>query len=183
MRAALIAIMVLLLPAALFAGQTIGIWFDYRAGMTYSPMPHESFVGYVYADNANCYISGIEFALSPIPPTVYYDGYEVPEGALSIGDPIVGVGISYFPPLNGYYPGYNELCKLHFTAEEDWCYQYGGTLVNVPLQIIPHPETGFVRGTCYPENNFFDLTGLMSYLCPEGIGTKPASWGAIKSLF
>jgi hypothetical protein len=185
MRAALIAIMVLLLPAALFASQTMGIWFDYRAGMTYSPMPHESFVGYVYADNAGCYLNGVEFGVSGLPPAVYYDGFDVPEGSLVIGDPIAqgGVAITYFPPLNGYFPGYNELCRLFFTAEEDWCYLYGGGLINVTLSIVPHAETGLIQGACFPESNLINFIGLTSYLCPHEIGVKTQSWGAIKSLF
>ena len=187
MRAALIAIMVLLLPAALFAsGPTIGIWFDYRVGMSYSPMPHESFVGYVYADNAGCYLNAVEFGVSPLPPSVYYDGFEVPEGSLVIGDPVTqgGVAITYFPPLNGYYPGYNELCKLYFTAEEDWCTDFGGTLWQVPLAIVPHVETGLVQGACFPEGNLINFIGLTSIICPEHpISVETRSWGAIKSLF
>jgi hypothetical protein len=185
MRAALIALIVVIFPAALFANPLMGIWFDYRAGMTYSPAPHESFVGYVYADNVACYLSAVEFAVSPLPPTIYYDGFTVPEGSLLIGDPITqaGVSITYFPPLNGFFPGYNELCKLYFTAEEDWCYQYGGTLVNLPLAIIPHAETGLIQGACFPEGNLFEFTGLTSILCPHEIGVKNESWGAIKSLF
>jgi hypothetical protein len=188
MRAALIAIMVLLLPAALLASQTMGIWFDYRAGMVYDPAPHESFVGYVYADNAGCYLNAVEFGVSPLPAGIFYDGFVVPEGSLVIGDPVqgvlgvVGVSITYFPPLNGYFPGYNELCKLYFTAEEDWCVPTG-TIVDFPLAIVPHAETGLIQGSCFPEGNLINFTGVTSVFCPCQIGVKTTSWGAIKNLF
>jgi hypothetical protein len=193
MRAALIALVVLLLPAALFAG-TVGIWFQvtpggYRSGgMDYSPAAHESFKAYVYVDNAGCYLNGVEFAVTPLPPTVYYDGMTVPEGSLFIGDPVTqgGVSITYFPPLNGYFPGYNLLCVLDFTAEEDWCLcgHPAGNLLNVPLQVVPHIETGMIRGACFPGGELIEFIGLKSVICPElPIGVKTQSWGAIKSLF
>jgi hypothetical protein len=192
MRAAIIALVVLLLllPAALFAtGPTIGIWFDWhRAGMTYSPIPHENFIAYVYANAAGCYLNAVEFGVSPLPPSIYYNGMTVPEGSLVIGDPIIngGTSITYFPPLNGYYPGYNELCKLYFQAEEDWCLcgTPAGTLLNVPLTVVPHAETGLIQGACFPVGNLIQFVGLKSVICPEKpIGVKPQSWGAIKSLF
>jgi hypothetical protein len=148
----------------------------------------DEFTAYVYVDNAGCYLNGVEFGISPLPAGIFYDGFTVPAGSLWIGDPVTqgGVAITYFPPLNGYFPGYNELCKLHYTAEEDWCEcgtPSGGHIINQPLRVVPHIETGAIRGACFPEGNLINFVGLTSTLCPYPISVKSRSWGAIKSLF
>ncbi len=187
MRAAIIAMMVLLLPAALLAaGPTMGIYFDYRVGMTHSPMPMEQFTGYVYADNSECYIDGVEFAVAP-PPGIELDtsNVVVPPGSIRVGNPLIDMSISYWPPLSGFYPGYNLLCELHFTALTNWCIWYGGTLIDAPLAIVPALYGGGILGSCWHEVEPFmiEFTGLTSILCPDFIGTEAKSWGAIKSLF
>jgi hypothetical protein len=183
MRAALIALVVLLLPAALSAG-TMGLYFTYTpVQMTYSPGPYEEFTAYVYLHNMECYVDAAEFKLN-LPAGISMSTFELPEGSLNLGDPIVGLSATYWPPLNGFYPGYDLLCTVYLYASR-WC---TGTSThylapNSVAAIVPEPEAGRLAVTCWPDNNIVDVTGLISYFCPEQIGTQDKSWGAIKSLY
>jgi len=56
-------------------------------------------------------------------------------------------------------------------------------LDDFPLVMGPHPETGFLRATYYPNNYYFYPVGLTSILCPVETATEEESWGAIKSLY
>lgn len=183
MRAAIVAMMILLLPAALLAGPTMGVYFSYNPGqMHYNPMPFEQFTGYVYGNAIGCYLNAVEFRVAT-PPGIVVTGFVIPEGSLSLGDPVSpGLSITYWPPMDGWNPGYNLLCKLNFLATQ-WCYSYGGTLMDAPLSIVPHLETGMIQGSCWPENTLFHFAPMTSIICPDLVATQDKSWGAIKSLF
>jgi hypothetical protein len=174
--------MILLLPAVLLAAPTIGVYFTYNAGqMHYSPMQFEQFYGYVYANSSECYLNAAEFEVC-YPPGIVQIGFEVPPGALFMGDPDTGIAISYWPPMDGWNPGYNLLCTLRLMAT-DFCYANGGGMADAHLSIYPHHETGLDQGSCWPENYLFPYIPLTSTICPTCIGTEPKSWGAIKSMF
>jgi len=183
MRVALIAMMILLLPAALFAGPAMGIYFTYNAGqMHYSPTANEMFTAYVYAQSTGCYLNAAEFEVC-YPPGILEIGWEVPAGALTLGsNPDTGISIAYWPPMDGWNPGYNLLCTIHLFAA-DWCSCTGGTLLDAPVTIVMHHETGLIQGSCWPENDLFEYTGLTSIICPGQYGVQETNWGAIKSLF
>lgn len=185
MRAALITLVVLLLPAALLATPTMGVYFTWTpVQMTYSPTPYEEFTGYVYLQNTECYVTAAEFRIDP-PAGIMLASFEIPPGSLNLGDPESGIAITYWPPLNGYYPGYNLLCTIGFVAMK-WCVGGGGggaTLQDAPVIILPHPETGRISTTCWPENMIFDVNPMTSIICPSQIGVHEKSWGAIKSLY
>jgi hypothetical protein len=188
MRAAIIAMLILMLPAALLAGQTMGVYFTGAPGqMWYSPAPFEYFKGYLYGHALNCQVSAIEFGLAmppgiilsnpdPLNPTAVL---EVPETSVVMGSLPYGVSVSYFPPLNGYYPGYNLLGAIWILALPDLICEGQ----NLPLQVIPHGDTGMLHEACYPENYLQPVIGLTSIICPDVIATEETSWGAIKSLF
>jgi hypothetical protein len=183
MRAALIATMILLLlPAALFAGPTMGVYFTYSpTQMHYSPMPFEQFYGYMYAHHTECYLNAAEYQLV-IPPGVVLMGWTLPAGSLELGGPLAGHSIAYWPPMDGWNPGYNLLCTYLFMAISS-CPATGGTILDAPIRIVPHPDTGLIQGSCWPENYLFEYTGLTSILCPELYSVQETNWGAIKSLF
>ena len=56
-------------------------------------------------------------------------------------------------------------------------------LADYPIVIGPHPGSGELWGTFYPDNETFPIIGLTSTLCPEFVGVESTSWGAIKSLY
>jgi hypothetical protein len=187
MRVALIAMMILLLPAALFAGPTMGVYFTYVPGaMVWNPdvppIPG-AIEAFIYAHNTACYLNAAEFALE-IPPGVIIFSYAPPVGALQLGSLPAGLSVAYWPPMDGWNPGYNLLCSMTLWAL-DGCafYGRGGTLSNLPLRVIPHPDTGLIQGSCWPENYLFEYTGMTSIICLDPVGVQETNWSAIKSLF
>jgi hypothetical protein len=182
MRVALIAMMILLLPAALFAGPTMGVYFTYAPGtMVWNPGPYEEIAAYVYVHNTGCYLNAAEFALE-LPPGIIIAEYNKPDGALELGSLPAGLSVAYWPPMDGWNPGYNLLCSMRLIAFQ-WCACKGGGLSNVALRVIPHPDTGLIQGSCWPQNDLITYTGLTSILCLDPVGVQETNWGAIKSLF
>lgn len=181
MRVALIAMMILLLPAALLAVPTVGVYFTYApTQMHYNPMPFEQFNGYMYAQSTGCYLNAAEYMLQ-IPAGVILMGWTLPAGSLELGNPLGGHSIAYWPPMDGWSSS-NLLCTFTFMAINS-CPATGGTMIDAPIRIVAHPETGLIQGSCWPENELFEYTGLTSILCPEQYGVQETNWGAIKSLF
>jgi len=188
MRFASIAFLALivLLPAGLWAGPTMGLYFDNPpAQLYYVPQQWEQFQGYVFGRDINCYLDAAEFMIQ-MPSGIALLSYEVPEGSLTLGDPQSGVSITYWPPQDGWNPGYNLLCTVQFlnVGDKCWC-PYGGTALDLVARIVPHPTGSGILGSCYPENSLFQFSGLYSVLCPSTLcmGTESASWGSIKSLY
>jgi len=160
------------------------MYFTYNPGqMTYSPTAYEEFSAYVYVQGMECYVSAAEFMVA-LPAGVSLTSFDIPEGSLSLGSPDAGVAITYWPPLNGYYPGYNYLCTLHLLATR-WCTGTSSHKLgpDAPATIVASPESGLLAVTCWPENFIVPVNGLTSYFCPDLIGTHDRSWGAIKSLY
>jgi len=187
MRSIIAAMIFLLLcaPAAVSAQGTIGLYFTFNNGqMHYWPSQYDEFEGYVYSHAVPCDLGAVEFRVV-LPAGVVLVICTYPPGGLNIGDPIHGLSIAYWPPLN---PGYNLLCTLRFFALSS-CVSSGGTIIDAPIRIRPHPATGFARYTCrtitagqseYYMKLFCPLT---SVLCPVAIAVEDKSWGSIKSLF
>ncbi len=185
MRAVAIAL-ILLLPAALSAGPIMGLFFDSPPTLLYeTPQPFEQFPGYVFGEGISCYLDAAEFMVT-MPQGLVIMSYSVPEGSLTLGAPQSGVSITYWPPQDGWNPGYNLLCTLHFLYVGDrcWC-PYGGPAMDLVARIVPHPASGGILGSCYPENNLIAFTGLYSVICASTLcwGTESTSWGSIKSLY
>jgi len=173
----------LLLPGVAAAQSTVGVFFDGPGVMHYSPTAGEWFEAYLYIHNAAYYVTGIEYQLlTPMDPShtlIMMGLVEYPDNStLQLGNPFTGHTITYWPPLNGFMPGYNLLTS--FTL-----YAPGGCegLSDYPFVIGPHPDTGVLRATYYPDNNYFFPVGLTSILCPIETGVEEESWGAIKSLY
>jgi hypothetical protein len=182
MRAAFIATLILLLPAALLAAPTMGVYFTYTPDqMNYSPTPYEQFTAYIFAHHTECYLDAAEFQLG-LPPGISMITFTLPPGTINIGDPIAGIAVAYWPPMDGWNPGYNLMCTVTLLAT-DWCWTQGGTMHDASVMILPNPSAGAINGSCWPDNDLFQFAGLTSILCPDYIATQEKSWGAIKSLF
>lgn len=183
MKSVAIAALLLLVPALLVAAPTMGVYFTYDPyNAHYSPSAAgEMFDGYLYAHNTDCYLTAVEFQLEIASPAIGFSGFEIPEGSLNLGDPLSGMSITYWPPLDGWNPGYNLLATFHFFSL-DFCECLGGTMPESSISILPHPDTGYIRGTCWPDNDFVYYTGLTSTICPKLIATDEESWGAIKGM-
>jgi len=184
MRKLLLALTVALLIPGMLGAATMGAYFSYTpARMNYSPVPFSFFDVYLFLHSAEHYVVAVEYQLqTPVDPShalfsitdITYPDNET----VSLGDPFSGHSIEYWPPLNGFVPGYNLLATLQCVTLAP-C----GTMVDYPLVLGPYPASGELRGTFAPENEFFPIDGLVSILCPEQIGMQEESWGAIKSLY
>jgi hypothetical protein len=166
----------------------MGVYFSYTPNtMAYSPSPFSFFDAYVYIHQADVYFTAIEYQLlTPSDPThalLQINSVEYPDNmSVQMGDPFAGHSITYWPPSNGYVPGYNLVVKYSlFTTVA--CWDEGGGLMDYPLVIGPHPDSGELRGTYYPDNLFFPIVGLTSILCPFEYATEETTWGAIKSQY
>lgn len=191
MKKVLLIAVMLLMPAALTAQiATMGVFFDLIPGsMADYPTPWPvTFDVYVYIHNADVYVTAVEYQLQT-PTDLGHAQYQIssvgyPERySVSLGGPFSGHSITYWPPLDGYSPGYNMICKITgFTTEP--CWKNGGTLVDYLLVVGPHPASGLVRGTYYPANLPFSITGRTSIMCPleDPVATEEESWGAIKAM-
>lgn len=186
MKAATIVLLILLAPVALFAAPTIGVYANNSTSlMMFGPPPYSTFTGYVFGVGLNCFTNAVEFAVQ-LPEGIVMTGWSIPyENSLTLGDPLAGLAVTYWPPLSTFDPGYNLLAQIQLMAlPTGACLYYGGTSpFNAPLRIVNHPASGALRQSCWPDNNLVNLTGLVSIICPEEIATEETSWGAIKSLF
>lgn len=187
-RMLLIAVM-LLVPAALTAQvATMGIFFDLiPASMADYPVMFVPFDVYLYMHHADYYVTAVEYqlqtpsdmghALFGISALDYPEKYSV-----SLGDPFVGHSITYWPPLDGYNPGYNLMCKITGFITQP-CWTEGGPIIQYFLVVGPHPDTGELKGTYWPENLPFPIVGRTSIICPqEPVAVEEESWGAIKAM-
>lgn len=185
MKRVLLTLAVALLIPGMLGAATMGVYFDGPGQMTYTPAgPFSFFDVYIYLHAADYYVTAVEYALvTPLDPTHTFFSYnagliEYPDNmSITDGDPFGGHSIAFWPPLNGYSPGYNMLVTLRE------CFITGTCWPDYPLVIGPNPASGELRGTFMGENEFFPIVGLTSFLCPEEIAVEQTSWGAIKSLF
>ena len=182
----LLVVAALLIPGIVGATATMGVYFA-PGVMSYSPTAFNQFQAYLYLNNADYYVTAVEYQLqTPSDPSHAFftiNSVEYPDNvSVTLGDPFSGHSISFWPPLNGILPGYNLVCTYNCYTFEP-CWNDGGQLVDYPLVIGPHPDSGELRGTYSPDNNTFPIIGMTSILCPQEIANEQESWGAIKSLY
>jgi hypothetical protein len=182
-RVLLTVAVALLIPSILMAAlPTVGVYFD---GTLTGPAAgaYGTFKGSLYIVQNEYYVTGVEYSLvtpnDPAHAQLIIMGYTYPPThALTLGDAWLGQALTYWPPLTGYPDGYDLLVTYEFMALVD-CVD----MPDYPIVVSPHPDSGFLRGTYSPNNDFFEIIGLTSYLCPEQIATETESWGAIKSMY
>lgn len=179
-RVLLTVAVALVIPSILMAAPvTVGVYFDGSLAYTPEGGPGTAFKGSLYMVQNEYYVTGVEYALYIPDVNFTITGYNYPPShALSLGDAFNGHSITFWPPLTGFPDGYDLLvnyeCRLLVPCSQ---------ATNYTIEVGPHPDSGFLRGTYSPDNDFFDITGLTSFLCPEGVGTEEESWGAIKSMY
>ena len=183
MKRVLLTVVALLIPSILMAATaTVGVYFN--GTLTASPEQFTYFKGSLYIVQSELYVTGLEYSLvTPNDP----DHLQVsmspeytypPNHALALGDPWTGHSITYWPPLTGYPEGYDLLVTYEFFTVAE-CVD----MPDYPIVVSADPDSGYLRGTYAPDNDFFEIIGLTSFLCPESIATEEESWGAIKSMY
>jgi hypothetical protein len=183
MKRVLLTVAALLIPSILMAAPaTVGVYFDGTLTGT-TPGAYTPFKASLYIVQSEYYVTGVEYGLTtPNDPghvQMFIMGYTYPPShALTIGDAWTGQSLTYWPPLTGYPTGYDLLVTYELMTSVE-CVD----MPDYPIVVGPSPDSGFLRGTYSPNNDFFEIVGLTSYLCPESIATEEESWGAIKSMY
>ncbi|MFH1754818.1 MAG: hypothetical protein ABIA59_03865 [Candidatus Latescibacterota bacterium] len=129
---------------------------------------------YVIAHNFNMWMSAIEYQVL-YPATIFFlsDNTGAP---LNVGNSSIGIATAWPLPQNAF----TQLVvnKVLFIYMCQFCYE--GT--NIPIDVVPHPDTGFVRAVRWPDNAVITAQGMRSLIC----GTTPVeetTWGNIKALY
>jgi len=195
MKRLLLTLFLVLFASTSLAAATLGLYFDLWPGtMAYAPPPTSFFDVYLYLHAADYYVTALEYQLTtPLDPAhAFFALIEItysPSVVVTLGAPFEGHAIAFWPPLDGYTPGYNMICKFKCMSMAP-CLLPGTSpppgeifLADYPIVIGPHPGSGELWGTFYPNNETFPIIGLRSTLCPNEIGVENTNWGAIKSLF
>jgi hypothetical protein len=187
MKRLLLTLFVVLFASTSLMGATMGLYFDLWPGtMAYRPPepPPSFFDIYLYLHGADYFVTALEYGLmTPYDPThslfVILEIKIADAAVVELGTPWTGHSLAFWPPLNGFDPGYNMICKYKCMALG----ACGANISDYPIVVGPHPESGQLWGTFFPNNETFPIVGLTSTLCPELIGVQSTSWGAIKSLY
>jgi hypothetical protein len=182
MKRVLLIVAVALLIPGLLAAQPMaqmGIFFEGGYKTTYTPTPFVPFQAQLFIIQSEYYVTAVEYQVLRPDANFVITGVTYPANfAAELGDPMSGHSITFWPPMTGYPNGYDLLATYNCLTLVD-CAQ----MPDYPLEIGPHPDSGELRGTYSPDNDFFPIIGLTSYLCPEVVGAENQSWGAIKSMF
>jgi hypothetical protein len=128
---------------------------------------------FVVANNFNAFISGIEYAINYPVSMTWLSDYDTPP--VTIGSTPTGISEGFALPQNGFFP--IVVAKILFFWNCDGC-----TVTDDPVIVAPHPISGFVRATDFPNYDFVYAVGMTSLVCAS-VPTEETSWGRIKSLY
>lgn len=175
------AAVMILLPGIIAACPRLGL---FNNGLThYDPEPFEPFKLYLYIVQEEFYVTAVEYQIvtpsDPAHAIFMIIGVEYPKcHSVDLGSPLGGHSLCVWPPVTGYPDGCDLLATFTCITTLPCSQMY-----NYILTVGPHPDTGLIRGTYYPDNEMFDIRGMSSLLCLKGYAAGDESWGAIKSLF
>ena len=157
---ALVSISTVTAPPAASSQPFLSLHLDTEGTQAFCPYPFIPFNAYLVLHNADYYVTAVEYKLGVQDGSFIVLDYSFPpEHSVDFGHPLNGQSISYWPPLNGF-GGDLVLCTMEcmtLTACPD--------MPDYPIVIAPHPDSGYLRGTYSPDNEFFDIIGGSSYLC------------------
>lgn len=158
------------------APATLGVYFSGLLHTT--PTPFVPFNGYLVLVQSDYFVTAVEYQLLASNPNFIITGVSYPANfSIENGSPQAGHSIAYWPPMTGYPDGYDVLATFDCLTLVDCA-----AMPNTTLLIGPNPDSGELRGTYSPDNEFLPIIGLTSFVCPDGVGVENKSWGAIKSL-
>lgn len=174
------ALLILSLGTSIVSAQTpnVQVFFDEYFGQTHLAQCPPGAPGsvidsaYVVASNFSMWISAIEYGIV-YPPQLIFLGDDT--GGLDIGNSGSGIASSWPFPINGYSPVLVN--KIKFIYNCQLCFEQ-----DIPIVVIPHPLTGFVRAVRWPDNNLFNGVGMTSLICPT-VPAEETTWGNIKALY
>jgi len=183
----------LLAPGAAPAGTPhLSIYFDAEHTQSSSDC-HGYEIGYLYivAEEFEVFIAGLEFAVDYPPEILWIGDYDCPP--VTIGNTPTGISMAWALPQNGFSPFQVLRAAIFWNCE--WCIRG-----DIPICIIAHPFSGYVRATRFPDYDFVYAKGEPAWICPmcassamcagtlDGCPDLPVpiedmSWGKIKELY
>ncbi len=151
-----------MIPSSADAIPSIGLYFDGDLICEDRLEAEEIFCADLCISCTDRYISAVEYCLGDIHSSIVLLDVEYPpQMAVMLGDPLSGHSIAFSPPLQSS-SGFVLVCRLKFLALES-CDQLG---MDLPISVVPHPESGLLGFTEPPDHEIFELQGLTSILCP-----------------
>jgi hypothetical protein len=140
-----------------------------------NPCPGFGIPGYLWIAlvNANAYVTGVEFAVS-YPPEVTWMA-DLNTQPVTIGTTPTGFSMGWPLPQNGFVNV--PVCKVLFLWNCDRCLR-----PNIPITVIPNPNTAFIGYTDYPMFAPHNAVGLTSLIC-ACVPVEETTWGQVKSLY
>lgn len=137
---------------------------------------------YVVASGFNMAMASIEYRID-LSPQLWFSGDIVPAGVAE-GFSIDGIRISFATPADA--TGQLLVQKIEFIYGCQGCrdYKHPISIMDVPLRVLPHPESGKIQAFRWPDMAAVEAVGLPAILCPRiGVPIEGSTWGAIKSLY
>ncbi len=157
---------------------TVGVYFDQAYTVMQKPCvgPNVMDYAYVVAYNFDVFLSGMEYMISYPPSILWVADLDIP--AVTIGNTPSGISMGFgSTPLNGFGP-----VLLHRVAFLWQCMGCDATNEDDPIVVLPHPVSGFLRGTDFPNFDFVYGVGMTSLVCAT-VPVNETTWGKIKSLY
>jgi hypothetical protein len=124
------------------------------------------------ASNFGMWMSAIEYGII-YPPQLLFIGDDT--GGLDIGNSASGIATSWPFPINAFSPVLVNKIKFFYLCQ--LCYE-----TDIPIVVVQHPITGFLRAVRWPDNVLFNGVGLTSLICPT-VPAEETTWGNIKALY
>jgi len=126
---------------------------------------------FVVAKNFNIWMVGIEFAIEYPASVSWIADTDTPE--LVIGTSPSGISMAWQTPKNAYDT--LKIMKILYFCNS--CPD------DTPIRVIPHPVSGYVRATEYPDLDYVYAIGWTSIFCPNLIPVENTTWGNVKSMY
>lgn len=186
MRFATMVVLVLMASVVIVSAQTtpfIAVYFDQSYQVegnppapSGDPCPGIGVVDnlYIALVNANVFVTGVEFAVN-YPPELTWLA-DLNTQPVTVGTTPNGFSMGWGTPQNGFGIAL-DVCQVMVIWNCDGC-----TVTDSPIIVTPHPATGFIGFTDFPNFDQFPAVGLTSLICAT-VPTNETTWGQIKSLY
>ena len=180
----LFALLLLAFSFNIASAQTpfVAVYFDQQLQVESSTCPSAapgtvSQQLYVAALNFNAFITGIEFQVN-YPPELQFLGDVYPHVGIPVGNTAVGLRYGFTLAQNG------NSAILVAVATVIWqCRNCQGGLSDVPVLVGPHPLSGLLQATSFPDPEVtIPGVGLTALICPT-VPVEETTWGGIKALY
>ena len=175
------ALMLIMLSSSVTSAQTpfIAVYFDntYQTEATVFPggCPGIGVLDtlYVAITNANAFLSGVEFAVN-YPPEITWVA-DLGTQPVTIGNTQSGISMGWATPQNGFSTV--RICGVLVQWQCNTC-----PAANIPVPVVPNPNTLFLGYTDFPAFNPFPAVGLTSLICAT-VPAEETTWGKVKALY